>query len=413
MNKTIAILSTLDTKGAEVNYLKDEINRLGGQAILIDIGVIGDSPQGTDFTNTMVASAGGVTLGKLRINPNRTDASAVMVRGATYIVEDLISRQQIHSIICMGGTQGTNNTARVLQTLPYGFPKIIISTLASGDTSSYVGIKDITMMFSVGDILGLNPLLRQILSNAAGAAWGMALCWRPQGIVDQQNSRPMIAMTNLGVLTQGAMRAIAEFDALGYETIVFHAVGAGGQAMEQLVKDGLVSGVFDYGLGDIADAVYGGLRAANEERLRVTSRLGIPQVVTPGGIDHLGIQLTHPDTVPEKYRHHRYSYHNPYILVPRPNKEETCKIVAEIAGRLAEARENTLFLMPLRGVSCYSAQGGELYDQQADEQLLTAIRDLLPKQIRYVEIDANAEDPAFIHEAVTQLHTMIQQGTER
>jgi uncharacterized protein (UPF0261 family) len=221
--------------------------------------------------------------------------------------------------------------------------------------------------------------------------------------------KPMIAMTNLGVLTQGTMRAIPLFEARGYEVIVFHAVGNGGKAMEQMIREGLVAGVLDYGLGDIADAVFGGLRAADKDRLTVAVAHKIPQVVVPGGIDHLGIQLAEPNTVPEQYRGHLYSYHNPMILVPRPKRGETRAIVQEIATRLAKAGDETVLMMPLRGVSSYSAKGGALFDAAADAELLAAIRELMPAKVKRIEVDANAEDEAFVAAAVEQLTGMIEQ----
>jgi uncharacterized protein (UPF0261 family) len=407
MSKRVAILATLDTKGAEVDYLREEIRRVGGEALVIDFGVVGAAATGADIDAAAVADAGGRALVEIRRSPNRADASAVMVRGATEIVRRAIVDGRIQSLISLGGTQGTNNAARVMQDLPYGFPKLIVSTLASGNVAPYVGIKDIAMMPSVGDILGLNPLLRRILTNAAGAAYGMALAYRPGEAAAAQ--KPMVAITNLGVLTQGTMRAIKLFEAKGFETIVFHAVGNGGKAMEQMIREGLLAGVFDFGLGDVADAVHGGLRAADAERLTVAAAHGVPQVVVPGGIDHLGIQLDAPNTVPEKYRSHLYSYHNPMILVPRPRQDETQAIVAEIARRLAGAGDETVLMMPLRGVSSYSAKGGALYDEKADADLLNAVRTMMPPAIKRIEVDASAEDEAFVAAAVTQLTTMIAQ----
>jgi uncharacterized protein (UPF0261 family) len=406
MSKRVAILATLDTKGEEVDYLRSEIHRIGGETLVIDFGVVGTAATRADIDADAVAEAGGRPLGEIRQNPNRADASAVMVRGAIALIRNAMAEDRIHSLISLGGTQGTNNAARVMQELPYGFPKMIVSTLASGNVASYVGIKDIAMMPSVGDILGLNPLLRRILSNAAGAAYGMALSYRPAGTA-AVTQKPMIAITNLGVLTQGTMRAIKLFEARGYETIVFHAVGNGGRAMEQMIREGLLAGVFDYGLGDIADAVHGGLRAADAERLTVASAHRLPQVVVPGGIDHLGIQLDAPNTVPEKYRAHRYSYHNPMILVPRPQRDEMRAIMAEIACRLGGAGDETVFMIPLRGVSSYSAQGGALYDPAADAEFLDMAREMLPSSIARVEIDASAEDEVFVSAAVAQLTEMI------
>ena len=406
MTKRIAILATLDTKGAETELLKNEILRLGGETLVIDIGLMGEPTIPPDIDADAVARAGGRPLAELRVNANRSSTSEVMIRGVTKLLLEMLGRNEVHSLISLGGTQGTSNAAAVMRELPYGFPKIIVSTLASGNVASYVGIKDIVMMPSVGDILGLNPLLRRILANAAGAAYGMALAYDGTGAA-RRSDKPMIAITNLGVLTQGTMRAIEEFEARGFETIVFHAVGSGGRAMEQMIREGLVAGVFDYGLGDICDAVLGGMRAADRDRLSVAHAHGVPQVVVPGGIDHVGVTLDKPNEVPEKYRNHLYSYHNPMILVPRPKRDEMRAVVSEIAGRLEGAGKETQFLLPLRGVSSYSAPGGALFDTAADEELRLAVHDLLPESVEIVEVDASAEDPAFVIEAVNRLTTMV------
>jgi uncharacterized protein (UPF0261 family) len=411
MSKTIAILATLDTKGAETALLRDEVLRFGGQTLVIDIGVMGEPAFAPDISAETVAQAGGTTLAQLRNSANRSTTSEAMIAGVINILQERIGSNELHSLVSMGGTQGTNNAAAIMRDLPYGFPKLIVSTLASGNVASFVGIKDIVMMPSVGDILGLNPLLRHILSNAAGAAYGMALAYDgPDG--ERHSQKPMIAITNLGVLTQGTMRAIAEFEARGYETIVFHAVGSGGRAMEQMIREGLVAGVFDYALGDIGDAVLGGLRAADEDRLTVAAAHNVPQVVVPGGIDHIGIALDKPNDVPAKFAGHLYSYHNPMILVPRPRRDETHAVVAELAKRLAGAGANTQFLLPTRGVSSYSAAGGALYNADFDTDIRDAVRTLMPPGLTVVEVDASAEDPAFITEAVNRLTSMIEAGQQ-
>ncbi len=406
MTKTIAILATLDTKGAETALLRDEVRRFGGNTLVIDIGVMGEPAFAPDIDAQTVAKAGGSTLAELRASANRSTTSEVMIRGVTALIQERIARSEVHSLVSMGGTQGTNNAAAIMRDLPYGFPKLIVSTLASGNVASFVGIKDIVMMPSVGDILGLNPLLRHILSNAAGAAYGMALAYDgPDG--ERHSQKPMVAITNLGVLTQGTMRAIAELEARGYETIVFHAVGSGGRAMEQMIREGLLAGVFDYALGDISDAVLGGLRAADQDRLTVAAAHGVPQIVVPGGIDHIGIPLDRPNDVPEKFRTHLYSYHNPMILVPRPKREETRAVITELGKRLEQAGDNTVFMVPTKGVSSYSAVGGALYSAEYDADLLDAVRQLLPAHLSVEEIDANAEDKDFVIAAVDRLTAMI------
>jgi len=409
MNKCIAILATMDTKGEECAYLKSEIESQGGTALLIDFGVVGETQIEVDIDKETVAERGGTALSTLRELPSRDVASQVMVAGATLIVSEEISSGRVHGIISLGGTQGTSNACRVMQTLPYGVPKVMVSTLASGDTSPYVGIKDITMMFSVADILGLNPFMRHILSNAAGAVCGMA---KIASRMEFDRAKPLIGISNLGVLTQGCMQAIQQFTEKGYETIVFHAVGAGGRAMEQMMREGIITAVFDYGLGDIADSVFGGIRAADQNRLSVAAELGLPQVVVPGGIDHLGILLDEPNTVPEKYRDSIYSYHNPSIFVPRTSGEEMTEIMSVIAERLQHCGSNTVFMLPTLGVSSYSAKEGALYDPDSDAIFHKSVERLLPEHIECVRMNNNAEDKNFVTRAVEILTNMIDLETK-
>lgn len=404
---TIAILATMDTKAAEVSHLAQQIRALGATPFLLDMGVVGDPSFAVDVTNAELAERGGTPLAELRVDPSRDVASDVMVAGTIAAVTELVAADRIHAIVGLGGTQGTSNCSRVLQTLPYGFPKIMVSTLASGDTSPYVGIKDITMMYSVSDILGVNPLLRQVLGNAAGAAVGMASVQRhPMA----NRTRKVVAITNLGVLTQGTMRAMARLDALGYESIVFHAVGSGGRAMEQLMRDGLIDAVLDYALGDLSDAELGGLRAADENRLTVAAELGLPQVVVPGGTDHIGILLSEPHTVPPAFADRAYTFHNPMILVPRTTGEELTTVAHVIGQRLAHAGSNTVVMIPTQGLSSYSVPGGALAAPEADAALTAALHASLPAAVRVVEVDAGAEDHEFVDRAVDELVALIDAG---
>jgi uncharacterized protein (UPF0261 family) len=407
---TIAILATMDTKAAEVEHLASAVSDLGGVPFLIDIGVVADSPLKADLTSSAIAELGGSSLAELRTDPSREVASEVMVAGATSAILELQQRGDIDAIIGLGGTQGTNNCCRVMQELPYGFPKIMVSTMASGDTSSYVGIKDITMMFSVSDILGVNPLLRQILSNAAGAAVGMASVPRAAAV---RRDRPVVGITNLGVLTNGTMHAMKRLDELGYESIVFHAVGSGGRAMEQLMRDGMIDAVFDYALGDLSDALLGGLRAADENRLTVAAELGIPQVVVPGGVDHIGVMLDEPNVVPPMYQDRTYTFHNPSILVPRTTGDELTEVARVIGERLAAIGDQAVFLIPKGGVSSYSVEGGALVDPVADEVFRVALHRSLPDGLRIVEVDAGAEDPEFVDLAVDELVGLIERSPGR
>jgi len=402
---TIAVLATLDTKGREAAYLRERIEASGAEALLIDLGVVGEPGTPPDVTRESVAAAGGTPLAQLLDGATRQKASPVMIAGATKILNEKLAAGEIDGVLGLGGTQGTSNGTAVMQALPYGFPKIMVSTVASGDTSAFVGIKDVTMMFSVSDILGLNPLTRKILANAAAAAVGMA---RSGVELERSTStKPVIGLTNLGVLTEGAMHALKCFEERGYDVIVFHAIGAGGNAMEQMMKDGIIGAVFDYALGEIADEVFDGLRAGGDARLTVASELGLPQVVTPSGADHGGF-LVPENTVPERWKDHAYVFHNPIILAPRMDADDMRVIARETAKRLANAKRDTCFMVPTRSFSRYGIEAGPLRDPAADAAFTDELRKHLPATVELIEVDADAEDPVFVEACIERLCAMIE-----
>ncbi|MCP5536379.1 MAG: Tm-1-like ATP-binding domain-containing protein [Akkermansiaceae bacterium] len=403
--KTIAILATLDTKAAEADFMRQEIERLGGKALLVDLSVVGDPAIQADISKEEVIQTGGSTLAELLDHPSREKASPVIVKGATRILLDLQGAGKIHAVVTLGGTQGTSTCAPILQALPYGFPKVMLSTAASGDTSPFVGIKDITMMFAVSDILGLNVFSRKILANAAASAWGMA---QVEQCITKSTAKGVIGMSNLGVLTKGAMHAIKLFEKAGYEVITFHAIGAGGDAMEQMMKEGIITAVFDYAMGEIADGCFDALRAGGPERLTTAGKLGLPQVVCPGGSEHLGLLVSQPNKVPAGWEDHQITWHTPYVFVPRLNAEEQARVAATIGERLQSSKGNTVFLMPLKGVSSYSAQGGELYNPELDTAYWNSLQNELPETVEVEALDLTAEDPAFVEHAVKTLISMIE-----
>ncbi|MFT6862585.1 MAG: hypothetical protein ACJAVK_001144 [Akkermansiaceae bacterium] len=398
--KIVAILATLDTKADEADFMRTEIETLGGKALLIDLSLVGDSPLKADLTKQEIISAGGGNLEELLVKPNREQANPFIVAGATKLLLELQEAGKIDAVVTLGGTQGTSTCAPILQALPYGFPKVMLSTAASGDTSPFVGIKDITMMFAVSDILGLNVFSRKILANAAAAAWGMA---QSEQCITKSTAKGVIGMSNLGVLTQGAMHAIDLFEEAGYEVITFHAIGAGGDAMEQMMKEGIIDAVFDYGLGEIADGVWGVLRAGGPDRLTVAGKLGLPQVIVPGGSEHLGILVNKPSVIPAGWEDHQITWHSPYVFVPRLNAEEQARVAKSIGEKLAHSTKDTLFLMPLKGVSSYSADGGELYNPELDTAYWESLQKELPETIEIESMDVTAQDPALVKRAVTYL----------
>jgi len=407
MSKTIALLITLDTKDQEAGFLKEQIEAKGHKALLMDIGVVGKAGIEANLSRDTIIAAGGGSLTELLAdNPTREKSNPFVVKGSISILEKAIKANEVHAVIGLGGTQGTSTCCEIMQVLPYGFPKIMVSTIASGDTSGFVGIKDITMMFSVSDILKLNPFTRKILANAAAAACGMAEVETKFEM--EKGSKPLIGMSNLGVLTLGAMEAIKYIESKGYEVIVFHAVGSGGQAMEQMMKEGIIGAVFDYAMGEIADDVWSVLRAGGPERLTVAGKLGLPQVLCPGGAEHLGI-LVPPNEVPEEFKNHKIVFHSPVVFVPRLNAEEIQKVAASICERLEHTKDKAYFMIPKGGVGRYSKVGGVLFDAESDAAFFNYLKKNLPSNIVVVERDHYVEDPEFVKEAVDKLIELIEE----
>ncbi len=405
MKKTIALLVTLDTKDQEAGFLRDQIQNMGLEAFLIDIGVVGEPGIVADLSREDVIASGGGSLKNLLNNPTREGANPFVKEGCIKTLTAKIASNEVHAVLGLGGTQGTSTCCDIMQALPYGFPKIMVSTMASGDTSEFVGIKDITMMFSVSDILKLNPFTRKILANAAAAACGMAQVETKFQV--EKRDKPLIGMSNLGVLTNGSMHAIKYIESKGYEVIVFHAVGSGGRAMEQMIKEGIIGAVFDYAMGEIADDVWKVLRAGGPDRLTVAGKLGLPQVFCPGGAEHLGI-LVHPNEVPEEFKDHKHVFHSPVIFVPRLNKDEIVRVADEIIQRLQHTKDKAYFMIPKGGVGRYSYAGEILEDRASDEAFFTRLREGLPKNIKIIERPHNAEDPEFVKECVDLLIELIE-----
>jgi uncharacterized protein (UPF0261 family) len=399
--KSIVVLSTLDTKGRESQFLREQIEGFGDKAILVDAGVVGCPTATADVSREAVAEAGGVPLPTLLENPDRERAAPVMAAGAAKIICALCERGEMHALIGLGGTQGTTLCTKVMRALPYGLPKIMVSTMASGNVARWVDIKDITMMFSVADILGLNPLTRKILANAAGAACGAAAV----GVPLVTGRKALVAVTTVGITTPGAMKAIEVLEAAGYETITFHAIGAGGRAMEQLMREGIVSAVLDYATIEVSNQMFDALLAADDDRLTTAGKLGLPQVLCPGAIEVL--VYGPPETVPPQYRSRTMIRHSPQITDIRLNREEMVRVAEEIARRLQHTKEEAVFMIPTAGYDSYAVRGQRFCDPEADRAFAETLAARLPPHIRVVCRDTHIDDPAFAAEAANTLVRLI------
>lgn len=400
--KTIVVLATLDTKGIEAQYVREKIEQMGEKALVVDVGVVGQPATKPDVTRQEVAEAGGISLKKLLENPDREVAAPVMAAGALRIVTNLAKQDKVHGILSMGGTQGTTLATSVMRALPYGFPKVMVSTMASGNVAPWVDIKDITMMFSVTDILGLNPVMRTILANAAGAVVGMAQANVPM----QSGGKPLVAITTVGITTQGAMKAIQVLEAAGFETIVFHAVGTGGRAMEQLMEEGVIGAVLDFSTIEVSNEMYHALLAGGDKRLTTAGKLGLPQVLAPGAIEVL--VYNEPETVPPPFNTRTLIRHSPKITDVRLNAEEMADVGREVAKRLQHTKDEAYFLIPTAGYDSYAIKGKGFYDPEADQAFCDALKANLPANIKVIEKDTHIEDPQFASWAAELLIELIE-----
>ena len=399
--KTIVVLATLDTKGREAQFLREQIEKFGDKALVVDTGVTGTPGTHPDITREEVAKAGGMPLDKILEHPSRDVAAPVMAEGATKIVTRLAEEGKVHGIVAMGGTQGTTLSTKVMRALPYGFPKVMVSTMASGNVAPWVDIRDITMMFSVTDIMGLNPVMRKILANAAGAVCGMA----GVEVRLERKEKPLVAITTVGITTQGAMKAAEVLEAAGFETITFHAIGPGGRAMEQMMKEGIIGAVLDYSTIEVSNEMHHALLAGGPDRLTTAGKLGLPQVLCPGAIEVL--VYNEPETVPPPFNTRTLIRHSPQITDVRLNKEEMAEVGKEVARRLQYTKGDAVFLIPTAGYDSYAVKGMGFYDPQADAAFVTALKKDLPKNIRIIERDTHIEDPEFAVEAARMLIEMI------
>src|SRR5581483_1474074 len=309
----------------------------------------------------------------------------------------LFEEGKIHGLISLGGSAGTTIGTAAMRALPVGFPKVMVSTLAAGDTRPYVGIKDIVMLYPVVDIAGLNTLSRRILRNAAAAIIGMVSREEdPSGA-----GKPVVAATMFGVTTPCVTKVREILEKHGYEVLVFHATGSGGQAMESLIEDGFISAVLDITTTELADELVGGILSAGPHRLEAAGARGIPQVVCPGAIDM--VNFGPPDTVPERFRHRKLYAHNPNVTLMRTTPEECAELGRITAEKLNRAKGPVVFVMPLKGVSTIDAAGQPFHSPEATPAYLGALKQQLDPRIPLVEVDANLNDPIFASEVAKRL----------
>ncbi len=395
--KTVALLGTLDTKGEEFDFLRQQIRAAGLATLAIDAGVLDPPPFQPEVLREDVASAGGASLEQLLAEKDRGKSIEVMAAGARKWARRLCDEGRIHGLISLGGSAGTTIGTAAMRALPVGFPKVMVSTLASGNTRPFVGTKDIMMYYPILDIAGLNFLSRRILRNAAAAIVGMVL----QEEAASRPERPVVAATMFGVTTPCVTKAREMLEKRGFEVLVFHATGTGGQAMESLISDGVIHAVLDITTTELADELVGGILSAGPDRLTAAGAAGIPQVVCPGAIDM--VNFGPMDSVPEKFRHRNLYAHNPNVTLMRTTPEECAELGRITAQRLNAAKGPVTFVMPLRGVSAIDLPGKPFHSPRADVAFLAALKQELDSRVKLVEVDAHINDERFAAEVVERL----------
>jgi uncharacterized protein (UPF0261 family) len=400
MTKTIAILGALDTKGIEFAFLKAEIEKRGLNTLVINSGVF-EPMFPPDVTAEEVAEAGGGNLADLVAKKDRGEAMAVMTRGATAIAKKLYAEGKFDGIISAGGSGNTVMATAAMRALPIGVPKVMISTVAGGDVSAYVGTSDLVMMPSIVDVAGLNRISRTIFTNAAGAICGMALGEIPEA----GEEKPLIAASMFGNTTPAVDHARSIMEERGYEVLVFHATGAGGKTMEALIKDGFFAGVLDITTTEWADEICGGVLSAGPGRLDAAALAGVPQVVVPGCIDMCNFWA--PSTIPEKYKGRTFYEWNPNVTLMRTTPEELAEMGKIFAEKLSRATGSVAVLIPLKGVSQIDLEGKIFYWPEALQAFIDNLKAGLRSDIPVIEVNTDINDPAFSGKVAETLLAML------
>jgi uncharacterized protein (UPF0261 family) len=410
MPKQIVLLGTLDTKGPEIQFAKHLVERRGHAVVVIDCGIMGEPYFAAAVSRQEVAVAAGTTLPEIIARGEKNAAIQTMTAGSTTIVKRLHATGRLDGILALGGGQGTVMGTTVMQALPFGVPKVMLSAVANGQTAfgPFVGTRDITIIHSVADVLGLNIITRRVLAEAAGAVAGMV----EMDFDEPGSGRPAIAMTTAGVTTLCAMRARDVLDSMGYEVIAFHCNGIGAKAMEELAEAGLLAGILDISPHDITDYLFGGIFPAYPNRMEVTCRLGIPQVVVPGTTDF--ILYAGIDSVPPEMLKRKHVIHNPIHTHVRANHEEMAAVGRFIAERLVRSTGPAEVVIPKRGFTALNTAGGPMYDPQSDsgfaEGLLATLGQSGAQKVRVEEIDRHINDPEFAEALAARMDTLVTQA---
>lgn len=402
--RTVAVFGTLDTKGHEHAFVAEAIRARGLNALLIDVGGVGTPQVTPDITREQVATAAGIDVLKIAAKHDRGALIAALAEAAPKALAQLAASGRVHGAICLGGSGGTAIGTAAMRALRLGFPKVMVSTVASGNVAPYVGVKDVVMIPSIVDVSGLNRVSRQVFTQAAGAICGMVSAAEPPAAANA--TKPLIVASMFGNTTKAVDRAREKLEAAGYEVLVFHATGTGGRTMESLIESGLVAGVLDLTTTEWADEWVGGVLTAGPTRLEAAARKGVPAIIAPGCLDM--VNFGPPDSVPAKFNGRRFYPHNPQVTLMRTTAAECAELGRIIAEKVNLSTGPVTVLLPLRAISVISEPGGAFHDAGADAALFRAIKQHLRPQIPVVEMDTTINDPRFADACADALLANIQ-----
>jgi uncharacterized protein (UPF0261 family) len=398
---SVILIATLDTKGNEAGFVRDELEKRGMSVCLIDAGIMGSPIIPADITSDEVLRSAGATLDAVRAKGDRGEAVTLAAAGVASIVRQLHAAGHVAGIMGLGGSAGTTIATTGMRSLPFGIPKLMISTLASGQVRPFVGPRDIMMFHSVTDISGLNRISRSILGRAAAAMAGMI---NSPTTTDHSLDRPILTATMFGVTTPCVETARTLAESLGYEVLVFHAVGTGGEAMESLVGDSLAVGVLDITTTELADELVGGVLSAGPDRLTAAGRAGIPQVVSVGALDM--VNFGPRESVPAHFADRQFYIHNANVTLMRTTPKENQQLGEIIARKLRESRGPYRVVVPLGGVSAIDKPGQPFWNPEADGALFESLRQHVPSEC-LIERPEHINDPVFAEFCVRTLQELI------
>ena len=399
--KTVAVLGTFDTKGKELKFIKECIEEHGLKTLCINTGVFEPVVE-PDISSAEVAAAVGADINAIVEKRDRATATEVLAKGTEKLIPQLYAEGKFDGIISFGGSGGTALATPAMRQLPLGVPKVMVSTMASGDVSPYVGTSDIVMIPSVVDAEGLNDISKVIFSNAANAVVGMVQNRKEI----ESDGKPLLAATMFGVTTPCVKAAEDYLHEQGYDVLVFHATGTGGKCMEALIDQGFIKGVLDLTTTEWCDEVVGGVLNAGPDRLTAAGKNGIPQVVSVGALDM--VNFGPMDTVPAQFKDRNLYKHNPTVTLMRTTADELKSIGHEIASRLTDATGKTTLMLPLKGVSMIDVEGQPFYDAEADKALFDTLRtELAGSDVEIVELDTDINDKEFAIAAAKKLISLL------